>query len=309
MSLTHSSLAWLREKLSLKKMDEKQPVVVQPVQSGLAFLNPRNGKHLSSWASVHSVKQGKSGGPCGSQTRVENLVHPINGARGDSWPDLCKSQRRAHVQIDLSGATSRPSTNAWTISTDVEHSDAEASCREEPAGANDESRPRKRGRKPANGREGPLNHVEAERLRREKLNQRFYALRAVVPSISKMDKASLLGDAVAYINELQARLRCMEAGKDNYTSTPNNPGLKSRPKIDVQSVRDEIVVRVASPLESHPASRVIQALRDAQIAVVESRMAAAHDAVFHTFVVMSREGEPMTKEKLIEAISCQSSSS
>ncbi|KAE8724158.1 Detected protein of unknown function [Hibiscus syriacus] len=41
-----------------------------------------------------------------------------------------------------------------------------------------EKRPRKRGRKPANGREEPLNHVEAERQRREKLNQRFYALRA-----------------------------------------------------------------------------------------------------------------------------------
>ena len=33
-------------------------------------------------------------------------------------------------------------------------------------------RPQKRGRKPANGREEPLNHVEAERQRREKLNQR-----------------------------------------------------------------------------------------------------------------------------------------
>jgi transcription factor MYC2 len=46
--------------------------------------------------------------------------------------------------------------------------------------------PRKRGRKPANNREEPLNHVEAERQRREKLNQKFYALRAVVPNVSKV---------------------------------------------------------------------------------------------------------------------------
>lgn len=66
----------------------------------------------------------------------------------------------------------------------------------------DECQPKKRGRKPANGRKEPLNHVEAERQRREKLNQRFYALRAVVPNISKMDKASLLSDAIAHIIDL-----------------------------------------------------------------------------------------------------------
>ncbi|CAH2040766.1 unnamed protein product, partial [Thlaspi arvense] len=72
----------------------------------------------------------------------------------------------------------------------------------------------KRGRKPANGREEPLNHVEAERQRREKLNQRFYALRAVVPNISKMDKASLLGDAITYITELERKIRILETEKD-----------------------------------------------------------------------------------------------
>jgi hypothetical protein len=51
--------------------------------------------------------------------------------------------------------------------------------------------PRKRGRKPANDREEPLNHVQAERQRREKLNKRFYALRAVVPNVSKVNLSSL----------------------------------------------------------------------------------------------------------------------
>ncbi|PON36150.1 Basic helix-loop-helix transcription factor [Trema orientale] len=55
-----------------------------------------------------------------------------------------------------------------------------------------------------------VNHVEAERQRREKLNHRFYALRSVVPNVSKMDKASLLADAVVYIKELKAKVEELE---------------------------------------------------------------------------------------------------
>lgn len=101
---------------------------------------------------------------------------------------------------------------------DSDHSDLEASVvreAESSRAVEQEKRPRKRGRKPANGREEPLNHVEAERQRREKLNQRFYALRAVVPNVSKMDKASLLGDAISYINELKSKLQASDSEKDD----------------------------------------------------------------------------------------------
>uniref|UniRef100_A0A2P2JS11 Transcription factor bHLH18-like n=1 Tax=Rhizophora mucronata TaxID=61149 RepID=A0A2P2JS11_RHIMU len=53
-------------------------------------------------------------------------------------------------------------------------------------------------------------HVMAERKRREKLNQRFIALSAIVPDLKKMDKASVLGDAIKYLKQLQERVKTLE---------------------------------------------------------------------------------------------------
>ncbi|TXG60013.1 hypothetical protein EZV62_014586 [Acer yangbiense] len=54
------------------------------------------------------------------------------------------------------------------------------------------------------------DHILAERKRREKLSQRFIALSAIVPGLKKMDKASVLGDAIKYVKELQERVNVLE---------------------------------------------------------------------------------------------------
>jgi hypothetical protein len=147
-------------------------------------------------------------------------------------------------------------------------------------------------RKAANGREEPLNHVEAERQRREKLNQRFYALRAVVPKISKTDKASLLSDAIAYIQELEDRLRGGGA-----------PGESSPAAVEVNAMQDDVVLRVTTPLYAHPASRVFHAIRDARLSVVALDLAVADDAVTHTIILRSTGPERLTAEAVLAAMS------
>ncbi|XP_022734833.1 transcription factor bHLH13-like isoform X2 [Durio zibethinus] len=302
-----------REKLAVRKMEDRTTWGAYANGGRLSFSSNQNGIHGLGWSHVHGLIQGSPTEFYGSQNAANNFQDLVNGAGEEFLLENYQSQKPVQMQIDFSGATSRPSSITQPLSVESEHSDVEASCKEEKPSAADERRPRKRGRKPANGREEPLNHVEAERQRREKLNQRFCALRAVVPNISKMDKASLLGDAIAYINELQAKLKVMESESEKFGSTSRdsagldpNPNVENHnraPDIDVQAAHDEVVVRLSCPLDTHPASRLIQTFKEAQIDVVESKLVTADDTVFHTFVIKSQGSEQLTREKLVAAFS------
>ncbi|CAL1383196.1 unnamed protein product [Linum trigynum] len=191
-----------------------------------------------------------------------------------------------------------PSSGADLVITGLEQGKEDLS----PLG--DERKPKKRGRKPANGREEPLNHVEAERQRREKLNQRFYALRAVVPNISKMDKASLLGDAITYINDLQMKIKVMEAetgmGSNKHSSVVN-------PEIDFQQRQDDAIVRVSSSLADHPVGSVIEKFREHQVAAQECNVSSSEDGrIVHTFSIRTQSGAAeQLKQKLEAALSSE----
>ncbi|KAG7990989.1 hypothetical protein I3843_02G053300 [Carya illinoinensis] len=189
--------------------------------------------------------------------------------------------------------------------------------------------PKKRGRKPKLGRNTPLNHVEAERQRREKMNHWFYELRAAVPNVSRMDKASLLLDAVSYINELKTKIEELESefqsepkeavklehvdtmdNQSTITTTSVNQITRSNSsefglKVEVKIVGLEAMIRVHSENCNYPTAQLMAALRDLEFKVLHASISCVEELMLQDVVVRVPDGlnnEESLKDALLEKL-------
>ncbi|XP_031116806.1 transcription factor bHLH18-like [Ipomoea triloba] len=112
-------------------------------------------------------------------------------------------------------------------------------------------------------------HVVAERKRRENLTRKFIALSAILPGLKKVDKASVLEEAIKHLKELKERVNQLEVQgkKTRYeesvvvvkTSLPNIPpddedhsrssdecrsSDEASPEIEVRFSGDNILIRL-----------------------------------------------------------------
>ncbi|KAI5060649.1 hypothetical protein GOP47_0025069 [Adiantum capillus-veneris] len=271
--------------------------------------------------------------PVEQDVKVVELVASEN-RDGKFNKQLSQEKEGSLLQIDESAGLQ--GTGVVQSSVESEHSDADASCKDADFTQTvPEKKPRKRGRKPANGREEPLNHVEAERQRREKMNQRFYGLRAVVPNVSRMDKASLLADATSYIEELRGRVQSLEierrklvgrldkgASERSGSFLPSGPegkpaysnSLQQKPRnlacphgkvsITVQFLLGrEALIQVESSKKAYPAALLMSALQELQLQVHHATVAAVHDMLFQRVMVVMKGPRYSSEDMLKDALS------
>ncbi|XP_062147284.1 transcription factor MYC2-like [Alnus glutinosa] len=254
------------------------------------------------------------------------LVKSLFGSENTTSPVICnEGNHEDQVQF------SNPDISLLNIATSSraqlqEKAKSEGDAKEGPAGLGRSSpdsvpsdsdshfaseKRKKRGRKPIiTGRESPLNHVEAERQRREKLNHRFYALRSAVPNVSKMDKASLLADAVEYINDLKAKIEDLEAKlKERSSQKANifdNQSINAmvghtrrqssgsftvtKMEIEVQIVGSEALIRVQCPDVDYPSARLMNALRDLEFQIHHASISNVKEMMLQDVVVKVPDG-------------------
>ncbi|TKW03938.1 hypothetical protein SEVIR_7G076300v4 [Setaria viridis] len=65
--------------------------------------------------------------------------------------------------------------------------------------------------------------IVSERKRRVRMKEKLYELRSLVPNITKMDKASIIADAVVYVKNLQAHARKLKEEVSALEAQPRSP--------------------------------------------------------------------------------------
>ncbi|XP_057492359.1 transcription factor bHLH18-like [Actinidia eriantha] len=136
------------------------------------------------------------------------------------------------------------------------------------------------------------DRVIAERKRREKLSQRFIALSAIIPGLKKVDKASVLGDAIKYLKHLQEHVKLLEeqitkkseesvvfvkksqlSGEHDTSSCDENFDGRMKevlPEIEARISEKNVLIRVHSEKQKGFAVKLLSEIEKNHLSIVNS---------------------------------------
>ncbi|KAK7378346.1 hypothetical protein VNO80_03785 [Phaseolus coccineus] len=117
------------------------------------------------------------------------------------------------------------------------------------------------------------SHVMAERRRREKLNERFLTLRSMVPFVTRMDKASILGDTIEYIKQLREKIESLEACE-------RHPGKRRMREVEVSIIENDALLEVECVHREGLLLDVMTMLRELGVEVMMVQSWVRDDGVF-----------------------------
>ncbi|KAI9074624.1 hypothetical protein K1719_043465 [Acacia pycnantha] len=163
------------------------------------------------------------------------------------------------------------------------------------------------------------DHVLAERRRREKLNQKFIALSSIIPGRKKMDKASVLGDAIEYIKQLKERQkvleeqvavkrkesvrRCILFSGDNDKSRSGEVSEQALAEMEAKVLGKEVLIRIQCEQQRGCEAKILRELGNLRLTVKSSSILPFGETTQYITIISEMEKEnSMTANDLVTSL-------
>ncbi|KAG5154647.1 hypothetical protein AAZX31_05G103200 [Glycine max] len=168
------------------------------------------------------------------------------------------------------------------------------------------------------------DHIIAERMRREKISQQFIALSALIPDLKKMDKVSLLGEAIRYVKQLKEQVKLLEeqskrkneesvmfakksqvflADEDVSDTSSNScefgnsddPSSKanflSLPEVEARVSKKNVLIRILCEKEKTVLVNIFREIEKLHLSIIYSSALSFGSSVLDTTIVAEMEDE------------------
>ncbi|KAK8717395.1 hypothetical protein V6N13_044665 [Hibiscus sabdariffa] len=163
------------------------------------------------------------------------------------------------------------------------------------------------------------DHVIAERKRREKLSHSFISLSAIIPGLKKTDKASVLGDAIEYLKQLQDRVNVLEkqvanktmesvifvrkaqifADDENFDGQSNNAFLE----IEARVSDKDVLIKIHCKNNKGCISNIINEVEKLHLSVLNTSLLPFGQATLDITIAARMEAEfSMTVKDLVKSL-------
>ncbi|GMI98043.1 hypothetical protein like AT4G37850 [Hibiscus trionum] len=170
------------------------------------------------------------------------------------------------------------------------------------------------------------DHILAERKRREKLSQRLIALSAIIPGLKKMDKASVLGDAIKYVKQLQERVKVLEektkkrtvesvvfvkkslfsSDEESSTCEDNSNGQSSDlalPEIEARFADADVLIRIHCEKQQGIVAKILNEFDSLHLSIVNSSVLSFGDSTLDITIIAQKDDEfKLTVKDLVKDI-------
>ncbi|KAL2332506.1 hypothetical protein Fmac_020087 [Flemingia macrophylla] len=149
------------------------------------------------------------------------------------------------------------------------------------------------------------NHIIAERKRRQELSQRFIALSATIPGLTKIDKASILKEAITYVKHLQNRVRELEEGCPVRRDVESVFVHKTHhsPQLEARVLQNHVLIRIHCHKHQRLLLKILTHITTLGLSLVtNSVLSFANRALCITIVAQMDEKYNVTVNDLVKSL-------